>query len=73
MCQSQAEVNFDTNECYTSYKSGSVHKCHITTFAEVADNKNIYIDGYIDGKDDTESIYNKLYLNNSNLKYCKVQ
>ena len=68
------EVNFDTKECYATYKYGdkSVHKCHIANSNEIRLNPSF--NSPADALENTiRGIQKRLYLQKKNLETCKVE
>ena len=67
------EVNFDTKECYATYKydKKSVHKCHIANSNEIILNHSFDMPGNLE--DNIRGIQKNLYLQKKNLETCKVE
>jgi len=67
------EVNFDTKECYATYKYGkkSVHKCHIANSNEIILNHSFDLPGNLENY--IRGIQKNLYLQKKNLETCKVE
>ena len=67
------EVNFDTKECYATYKydKKSVHKCHIANSNEIILNHSFDLPGNLEN--DIRGIQKILYLQKKNLETCKVE
>jgi len=67
------EVNFDTKECYATYKydKKSVHKCHIANSNEIILNHSFDLPGNLEN--DIRGIQKRLYLQKKNLETCKVE
>jgi len=67
------EVNFDTKECYATYKydKKSVHKCHIANSNEIILNPSFDMPGNLENN--IRGIQKNLYLQKKNLETCKVE
>jgi len=67
------EVNFDTKECYATYKydKKSVHKCHIANSNEIILNHSFDLPGNLENY--IRGIQKNLYLQKKNLETCKVE
>ena len=67
------EVNFDTKECYATYKydKKSVHKCHIANSNEIILNHSFDLPGNLENN--IRGIQKSLYLQKKNLETCKVE
>ena len=67
------EVNFDTKECYATYKNDkkSVHKCHIANSNEIILNPSFDMPGNLENN--IRGIQKNLYLQKKNLETCKVE